>query len=59
MRARGRKIGSAMMAVIMMLSLLPMNVTAANTTECSGGGDCVHEAAITADETTTHYDRCV
>ena len=52
MRARGRKIGSAMMAVIMTLSLLPMNVTAAGTTECSGGGDCVHEAAITA----THYD---
>ena len=52
MRARGRKIGSALMAVIMTLSLLPVNVMAASTTECSGGDGCSHEAAITA----THYD---
>ena len=49
-----RKFLSTILALAMVFSLLPTAAFAASTTECSG--TCTHVAAITANDTTTHYD---
>ena len=47
-----RRIGSAFLACMMLLSLLPITAFAGKTADCSGGDSCTHEAAIGS----THYD---
>ena len=46
-----RRLMGAFLALVMLLSLLPVTAFAGSTSTCSGGGDCSHEAAIGS----THY----
>ena len=47
-----RKILSMFLAAAMVLSLLPVSALADSSTECQGGDNCTHDAAIG----NTHYD---
>ncbi|MBM6924920.1 S-layer homology domain-containing protein [Pseudoflavonifractor phocaeensis] len=51
-----KKFLSTILALAMVLSLLPVTAGAEGVTNCQGGDTCTHEAAITKDGTTTHYD---
>lgn len=53
---RKRRILSILTALALCLSLLPATALADGSTTCPGGDSCNHEAAVTVNDTTTHYD---
>ena len=53
---RKRRILGILMALTLCLSLLPATALADSDAECKDGENCTHEAAVTVDGTTTHYD---
>lgn len=56
MRQVRKRLGSILLTAAMILSLLPVGALASSVTDCQGGENCTHQAAITVGATTTHYD---